>query len=203
MEALMLFKSVAAILVVVFLYYGMDVRRKAGTRYFVTPVWQSLMKICSFALITAFMWVALSIRQLDMTDWLSLAALVAGTAFVVAAKRALGAVHTFAGQYLEKPGLVMHGVYAVTRNPLYFGVFLCEFGAALFMLHQTPLLLPQTHPYWLSALAAALIYAVAFNWNMAVNEARYLQGCFGDAYRQYQARVPFLIPFIRPGKEVG
>ena len=62
----MLFKSVAAILVVVFLYYGMDVRRKAGTRYFVTPVWQSLMKICSFALITAFMWVALSIRQLGM-----------------------------------------------------------------------------------------------------------------------------------------
>ena len=202
MEALTLFKSAAAILIVVFLYYGMDVRRKVGTRYFVTPVWQSLMKICSFALITAFTWVAFSMRQLHVIDWLSLAALAAGTGFVVAAKRALGAVHTFAGQYLEKPKLVMRGVYAITRNPLYFGVFLCEFGAALLMLDQPPLLLPQTHPYWLSALAAALIYAVAFNWNMAVNEARYLQGCFGDAYRQYRARVPFLIPFIRLGKEV-
>jgi protein-S-isoprenylcysteine O-methyltransferase Ste14 len=202
MEALALFKAVSAILVVIFLCYGMDVRRKAGTRHFVAPVWQSLMKIGSFALITAFTCVAFFMRQLEIIDWLSLAALAAGTAFVVAAKRALGPVHTFAGQYLEKPALVVHGVYAVTRNPLYLGVLLCEFGAALFMLHQAPLLLPQTHSYWLSAFAAALIYTVAFNWNMAVNEARYLQECFGDAYRRYRARVPFLIPCIRPGKEV-
>jgi protein-S-isoprenylcysteine O-methyltransferase Ste14 len=37
---------------------------------------------------------------------------------------------------------------------------------------------------------------------MALNEARYLQDCFGDAYRQYQARVPFLIPSIRLKKEI-
>jgi len=201
MEALTLFKAAAAILVVAFLYYGMDVRRKSGTRYFVMPVWQALMKVSSFTLISAFTWIALSIRQLGVIDWLSLAALAAGTAFIVTAKLALGVVHTFTGQYLEKPGLVTHGVYAMTRNPLYLGVFICEFGAALLMLHQTPMLLPQSHPYWLSAFAATLIYAVAFNWTMAVNESRYLHRYFGDAYRQYQARVPFLIPSIRLGKE--
>lgn len=202
MEALIVFKSTAAILVVVFLYYGMDVRRKAGTRHFVAPVWQSLMKFSSFALIAGFTWIAFSVRQLDMTDWLSVAALAAGTAFIVAAKRALGAVHTFTGQYLDQPGLVMHGVYAMTRNPLYFGVFLCESGAVLFMLHQAPALLPESYPYWLTVLAWALAYAVAFNLDMAVNEARYLQECFGDDYRNYQARVPFLIPSIRPKKEI-
>jgi len=201
MEALTLFKSMAAIVGVVFLHYGMDVRRKTGTRYFVPRLWQALMKICSLALISAFMWIAFSVQQLDGIDWLCLAALVAGTTFIVAAKRALGTVHTFTGQYLEQPGLVMHGVYAMTRNPLYFGVFVCEFGASIFMLHQVPALLPQTYVYWLSAFAAALVYAVAFNWNMALNEARYLRERFGDAYRQYQFRVPFLIPSISLAKE--
>ena len=43
-------------------------------------------------------------------------------------------------------------------------------------------------------------------WNM-LNSAKprrtsYLQECFGDAYRNYQARVPFLIPSIRLKKEI-
>jgi protein-S-isoprenylcysteine O-methyltransferase Ste14 len=201
MEALTLFKSTAAVVVGVFLYYGMDVRRNAGARDFVPPLWQALMKTCSFALISAFMWIAYSVKQLHLIDWLSLAALVGGSAFVVAAKRALGAAHTFTGQYLEQPRLVMHGIYARTRNPLYFGVFMCEFGACIFMLHQVPVLLPQTYVYWLSGCAAALVYVIAFNWNMARCEARYLHERFGDAYRQYQSRVPFLIPSISLTKE--
>ena len=201
MQALTLFKSTVAIVGVVFLYYGMDVRRKAGARDFVPLLWQALMKACSFALISAFMWIAYSVKQLHLIDWLSLAALVGGSAFVVAAKRALGGAHTFTGQYLEQPGLVMHGVYATSRNPLYFGVFVCEFGTAIFMLHQVPVLLPQSYVYWLSAFAAALVYAIAFNWNMALNEARYLHERFGEVYCQYQSRVPFLIPSISLAKE--
>lgn len=202
MEALMLFKSAAAILIVAFIYYGMDVRRKAGTRCFVSPLWLALMKFCAFTLITTFALVVFFIREPELIDWLSLVILAFGTAFIIAAKRVLGAAHTFTGQYLEKPGLAMHGVYAITRNPLYFGVFACELGACVLVVHQVPALLPQGYPYLLSALAAALIYAVAFNWKMAVNEAQYLQACFGDSYRQYQARVPFLIPSIRLGKEI-
>jgi protein-S-isoprenylcysteine O-methyltransferase Ste14 len=200
MEPLMLFKSAAAILTAAFVYYGMDVRRKAGARCFVAPGWQAVMKFCSFTLIAAFAWVVWSMRELAVIDWLSLAALAGGTAFIAAAKRALGASHTFTGQYLEQPGLVTRGVYAAVRNPLYFGVFACESGASLLMLHQVPALLPEHYPYVLGAFAAALIYAVAFNLTMAVNEARYLQACFGDAYRRYQARVPFLIPSIKFGK---
>jgi protein-S-isoprenylcysteine O-methyltransferase Ste14 len=202
MEALMLFKSTVAILVALFLCYGMDVRRKAGARCFVAPVWQALMKLFSFALVASFTGIVFSIHELAMVDWVSLTALAVGTVFIVAAKRALGASHTFTGQYLEQPGLVTHGVYATVRNPLYLGVFACEFGASLLALHQLPVLLPQSYPYVLSAFAAALIYAVAFNLFMAVNEARYLQACFGDAYRRYQSRVPFLIPSIKFGKEL-
>ena len=198
----LIFQSVAGIAVVIFLYFGMDVRRKTGARDFVAPVWQALMKIVSLALICAFCGVAFFVRQASASDWVALAALVTGTALVVAAKRALAAAHTFTGQYRERPRLVTHGIYGATRNPLYFGVLLCEVGAASIMLRHAPLLLPQTYGYWLGALGAALIYVTAFNWCMALKEARYLHACFGDAYCRYRSRVPFFIPSLLPGKEL-
>jgi protein-S-isoprenylcysteine O-methyltransferase Ste14 len=202
MEWVRLFQITAGILVALFLHYGMDVRRKEGTRHFVAPAWQVLMKLCAFSLIGAFVWFAVSADQVSVIDWLGLALMATGTAFIVAAKRALGEAHTFTGQYLEEPGLVTHGIFALTRNPLYFGVFQCEVGASLCVVHQAPMVLPQSYPWWLAVLAGALAYAIAFNWRMALKEARYLQECFGDAYRNYQARVPFLIPSIRLKKEI-
>jgi protein-S-isoprenylcysteine O-methyltransferase Ste14 len=202
MEGLRIFQTTAGILVALFVFYGMDVRRKGGAHDFVAPIWQALLKLCAFSLTVAFAGIAMSATHTSAIDWSALAMMAAGTAFVVAAKRALGNAHTFTGQFLGKPRLVTHGVFALTRNPLYFGVFLCEAGAALFVAHQAPELFPLSHPYGFAALAMALAYAVAFNWSMALNEARYLQDCFGDAYRQYQARVPFLIPSIRLKKEI-
>lgn len=201
MKELAVFQTLTSILVVLFLFYGMDVRRKEGTRDFVAPAWQTLMKLCAFSLIGAFVGIAMSIAHVNLFDWVALALMAAGTGFAAGAKRALGNAHTFTGQCLEKPRLVTRGVFGVTRNPLYFGVFLCESGAALFLARQVPLLWPQSYPYWLAALAAALAYAVAFNLRMALKEARYLEDCFGDAYRAYRERVPFLIPSFAPGQE--
>jgi protein-S-isoprenylcysteine O-methyltransferase Ste14 len=201
MDALMIFKSATVILAAFFVYYGMDIRRKVGARDFVAPVWQVIMKLCSIILILAFAWIALSAQHVNTNDWVSLAMMAGGVGFVVAAKRALGRAHTFTGQYLARPMLVTHGVYAITRNPLYFGVFLCEFGALLFVLNQTSASLTWANFQWLGVVTAALAYAVAFNCFMAVNEARYLREVFGDAYRHYQARVPFLVPHIHFRKE--
>jgi protein-S-isoprenylcysteine O-methyltransferase Ste14 len=201
MAELGMFKTSATALVALFLLYGMDVRRREGARNFVAPVWQALMKLCAFTLIGGFIGIATVAKQVSVLDWLALVVMAAGTAFVVTAKRALGSAHTFTGQFLDEPRLVTHGVFAHTRNPLYLGVFLCEAGAALFAAHQAPLLFPQSHLYWPAALATPLIYAVVFNWKMARNEALYLEHCFGNAYRTYAARVPFLIPTLSLRKE--
>jgi len=202
MKPLLLFQIAVAILGGLFLRYGMDVRRKAGARDFIAPAWQVLMKLCSFALLGGFGWIALAMHAPSPLDWLGLASMASGTAFVAAAKRALGKTHSFTGQYLEHPQLVTHGVYAITRNPLYFGVFQCELGAVLCVAHQVPALLPQAYPYWLSAFGAALAYAVAFNWGMALREARQLECCFGDAYCRYRTAVPFLVPTFKLRQEI-
>jgi protein-S-isoprenylcysteine O-methyltransferase Ste14 len=197
-----LFQTIAGVLVALFLYYGMDVRRKDGARDFAAPAWQTLVKLCSFLLIGAFLWIVLSTRQVSLGDWLDLSVMMSGTTFVMAAKKELGRAHTFTGQYLDNPRLVTTGVYAITRNPLYFGVLQCEVGASLFVVHQGIILFPRSHPYGLSTLAVALLYAVFFNWNMAVREARYLLGYFGEEYRRYSADVPFVVPLIKPRKDV-
>ncbi len=203
MNSLTLFQTVAAILGALFLVHGMDVRRRQGARNFVAPVWQRLMKVCAFSLIGGFVWLALSITHVAFVDWIGLVFMLAGTGFVVAAKMALGKTHTFTGQFLECPQLVTHGVYAITRNPLYLGVFLCEFGAFLCALHQVPILLPEHYPYWLAAFSLALFYAVSFNWTMAGREARQLERHFGEPYRRYRSSVPFLVPLLKPHPEVN
>ena len=200
--AVWIFQITAGMLAVLFLYYGMDVRRKEGAKDFVTGPWQKLMKFCSFLLVGATVWITFSVRHLNASDWLDLAVMASGTAFVAAAKHALGKAHTFTGQYLEKPLLVTRGIYAITRNPLYFGVLQCELGASMFVIHQAPGQLPETYLYWLGFLAVALIYAVSFNWIMAVCESRYLESCFGEEYRRYCVEAPFFIPRIRLKKEV-
>ena len=115
--AVWIFQITAGLLAAVFLYFGMDVRGKDGARDFVAPVWQKLMKFCSFLLVGSAVWITSSVRQLNASDWLDLAVMASGTAFVAAAKHALGKAHTFTGQYLEKPMLVTRGIYAITRNP--------------------------------------------------------------------------------------
>ena len=198
MELLIGFKVTVLALGAGFIHYGMDVRRKAGARNLVRPVWLAIMKALSFSLIAAFLWLLLNAREIGPGDWLSLTLLVTGTCFVGAAKRALGAAHTFTGQCLEQPALVTGGVYGLTRNPLYLGVFQCELGALLFVSHHAPLVYPRSHALWLIAFVAALAYVVAFNLTMAVRESRILEDHFGDRYRRYRSRVPFLLPFTSP-----
>jgi protein-S-isoprenylcysteine O-methyltransferase Ste14 len=199
---LLLFQSACLASIALFLWYGMDVRRKAGARDFVPPFWQALMSVAALSLLGAFIWVVLAIREPAGLDWLGLALMGSGTSFVVAAKRALGPMHTFTGQYREHPRLVTSGVYAVTRNPLYFGVFQCELGALLCAVRQVPALLPRAYPYWFAAFGLALAYAVSFNWIMARREAHQLERQCGDTYRQYRSHVPFLIPSTRSHSEV-
>src|SRR5438093_10942768 len=92
--AVWIFQIIASILAAFFLYYGMDVRRKDGTRDFVAPAWQTLMKVCSFALVGVTVWITASIRQVNASDWLDLAVMASGTGFITAAKYALGNAHT-------------------------------------------------------------------------------------------------------------
>lgn len=85
-----------------------------------------------------------------------------------------------------KGELVTDGIYAYMRHPQYSGLFLITIG----MLVQWPTLI--TLVMW-----PILMYAY---YRLAMREEKAVEAQFGEAYRQYKARVPAFIPrFQKPG----
>ena len=101
-------------------------------------------------------------------------------AFAVWAKLTLG--RWFSASFAVKPGheLVTRGPYAIVRHPIYTAFVLLALGLAI------------AWDSWVT-VGFALIYAVPF-WMHTAIEEQMLEAHFGDAWRNYRARVPRLVP---------
>lgn len=97
----------------------------------------------------------------------------------------------YASGYVKKNAEVtMTGPYAYTRNPLYLGSMLIAFGFAL-----------AARSAWI-ALALAVLFAAIYVPVIRSEEA-FLRASFAG-YDEYAARVPRLIPRLRPaGAQAG
>jgi protein-S-isoprenylcysteine O-methyltransferase Ste14 len=73
--------------------------------------------------------------------------------------------------------LVTTGVYGWTRNPIYLGFFLIYGGIGVALWSSWTLLL-------------TLPIAITIRYGVVAREEAYLERRFGDAYRDYRARVP-------------
>ncbi len=107
---------------------------------------------------------------------------VGGALIVIAATLAATAVMRFkrAGTnvptYRPTTALVTHGVYALSRNPIYVALSLLIAGIAV-----------TTDRVWLLILLAPAL--LVMRYGVIAREERYLERKFGDAYRTYKARV--------------
>jgi protein-S-isoprenylcysteine O-methyltransferase Ste14 len=72
--------------------------------------------------------------------------------------------------------LVTTGINGWTRNPIYLGMFLIYGGVGV-----------AAQSSWLLILTLPL--AIAIRYGVVVREEAYLEQRFGDAYRDYKARV--------------
>ncbi len=104
----------------------------------------------------------------------------AGALLAVWAKLTLG--RWFSASFGIKPGheLVTRGPYAVVRHPIYLG--LLALGVGLAVAHDS-----------LLTLGIALAYAVPFHLHALIEEQMFARH-FGDAWRDYAARVPRIVP---------
>jgi protein-S-isoprenylcysteine O-methyltransferase Ste14 len=120
---------------------------------------------------------------------LGLLVTLAGATLAVWARLRLG--RWFTGTFGVKVGheLVTDGPYGITRHPMYTGLLLMVLGAAL---------------AWDSALtlALALLLVVPFFFHTVYEEALF-ERHFGEAYFDYQRRVPRLVPFAWTGKRAA
>lgn len=76
----------------------------------------------------------------------------------------------------ESSALVTHGVFRISRNPMYLGMTLMLLGIALFLGSVTPFLVVIALP-------------VIFDRVFISPEERMLEETFGDQFREYRKRV--------------
>lgn len=72
--------------------------------------------------------------------------------------------------------LVTDGIYRFTRNPMYVGAILMQTGVALLLANG-----------WLLLLLAPVL--AVLRWGVVAREEAYMEAKFGEAYRDYRARV--------------
>jgi len=111
------------------------------------------------------------------------AAIIVGTALIVvaialilSANRVFRRAGTSVLPTRPSTALVTHGPFRFTRNPMYLGLTLVGSGVAL--LAWAP---------WILILLPGAVLAVRYG--VIAREERYLARRFGDAYRDYTARV--------------
>ena len=104
--------------------------------------------------------------------------IVAGVGLIIGAFafRRMLAARTHIDPYKPATALVTSGIYRFSRNPIYVATTLMYIGGALaFRALPALLLLP--------------VALVALHFAVIRREERYLEGKFGDEYRNYRTRV--------------
>lgn len=113
-----------------------------------------------------------------------------GLALMLRAQLEMGASWRIGVDERSRPGLVVHGLYRWTRNPIYLAMFLALAGLVLLL------------PSWLTLLA--LVGTILGVRQQVREEEAYLLRTYGDEYRAYAARVARFVPGIRsPVDEAG
>jgi protein-S-isoprenylcysteine O-methyltransferase Ste14 len=123
----------------------------------------------------------------EMLAALTIAIAVVSEWFCFVAARTLGKQWALTARLIEGHELIMHGPYAVVRNPIYLAMF----G----MLLATGLAVSR----WGALITATIVFLVG-NEIRVRSEERLLREAFGPKFADYARRVPAFLPRLRQGR---
>ena len=115
--------------------------------------------------------------------WLGLAISAIGFGLAVIAQTAMGASWRIGVDESERTSLVIEGVFALVRNPIFTAMVIAQVGTALMA------------PTWLSLVGAALLVA-GVELQVRLVEEPYLHRVHGTAYARYAARTGRFLPRV-------
>ena len=114
---------------------------------------------------------------IDLVHWISGSSLILiGLALAAAGIRKFSRAGTPVQSVKPTRALVTTGIHGWTRNPIYIGMFLLYGGIGVAA--QSP---------WILILTVPLAFTIRYG--VVAREEAYLERRFGDAYRDYKARV--------------
>lgn len=111
-----------------------------------------------------------------LVPWAGLGLIALGLAIGLTGRAALSRAKTNVNPWKPTTSLVTGGTYRFTRNPLYVGLTLVFVGLAL-----------AFDTTWGFVVLVPVLATLHFG--VVLREERYLEGKFGDEYRQYRERV--------------
>lgn len=120
------------------------------------------------------------ISRIGVVHWIS--AIIAGSLILIGIAIFTAGVRGFSRAATPLPtnqpvrALVTTGIYLWTRNPIYLAFFLVYCGIGIVV--RSPWILMLTLPL-----------AITIRYGVVAREEAYLERRFGDAYRDYRARV--------------
>jgi len=122
-------------------------------------------------------------RPSPPVGWTGVGLAIAGLAFTWWARVHIGREWSVSVTLKEDHRLVRSGPYAITRHPIYTGILLALVGSVI-VYHVSPQ----------GVLGLAL---ATFGFVLKLRqEERFMTERFGDAYREYKARVRALVPGV-------
>jgi len=101
----------------------------------------------------------------------------AGLTLIIPANLEFRSAGTHAEPWKPSVALVTDGIFGWLRNPMYVGGTLFLAGLAVLLASD-----------WM--LVMTVVFVMVLHFGVVKREERYLEQKFGDAYRQYQDRVP-------------
>jgi protein-S-isoprenylcysteine O-methyltransferase Ste14 len=117
------------------------------------------------------------VPRIDLVLWIIAGSLILiGVALFAAGMRNLSRAGTPVPTNEPTRALATTGIHGWTRNPIYLGMFLVYGGIGIAV--RSP-----------SILILMLPLALAIRYGIVAREEAYLERRFGDAYRDYKARV--------------
>ena len=112
-------------------------------------------------------------------------ALIGAIVLLVAAAQLLWSRH-------KRVPFITKGAYSLVRHPQFTGIIIVTFGLTVMVLTNSTESLFQTAGLWLVQILGYIALARYEEWRLTKK--------FGDGYREYKQKVPFLFPIKSPSR---